>query len=568
MSTPRGAERPLNAVESVMAEIWESVLGVRDIGPDDDFFALGGDSLLAIQVIAAAEERGLPLKLVDLFKQPDLRGSCRNLTAEAAEGTVPAADDTAPAAEGTAPAAEGTAPAAEGTAPAAEGTAPAVELLEQADRDRLPAGVSAAYPMTRLQLGLVYENLASGGSLYVDVVSREVLLPLDVEVLHQALDHVVRRHPILRTRFDLDGYSEPLQIVEPQATVELELDDLRGLSEEEVAARRSATMEKLGRPFVLDGVPLFRAHAAPSGPDRFRLTYAFHHAILDGWSESVLALELVTTYRAMLRGEQPSFPPPAPFAEFVRLERAALADEGQRKFFARFQEGSRTGAQRRPRRTAPPVPHKVSLLAPRPVVESLAELATAWSLPIKSLVVAAYYTAVESAFGPGQVAGLSMSGRPEQPGADLTLGLFLNHLPVRLASSGATWRDLARQAFEAERELLPQRRFPYSEVIELLGRRPFDVALNFVHFHNRDELLTQGLIDMAEDWRDSTSVPIRVEAVYDPRAYGMHIEVTVDTERHPRRRAAEMAETMLSALDRLLHHPDEQVASAEGDRAR
>ncbi|MEK8107169.1 phosphopantetheine-binding protein [Micromonospora sp. M12] len=57
MSTPSGAEVPLNAVETVMAEIWESVLHVRDVGPDDDFFALGGDSLLAIELISAAEQR-------------------------------------------------------------------------------------------------------------------------------------------------------------------------------------------------------------------------------------------------------------------------------------------------------------------------------------------------------------------------------------------------------------------------------------------------------------------------------------------------------------------------------
>ncbi|MDG4810899.1 condensation domain-containing protein [Micromonospora sp. WMMD1120] len=532
MSTPTDTGKTLNAVESVMAEIWESVLHVSDVGPDDDFFALGGDSLLAIEIISAAEQRGLPLKLVDLFQRPDLRGSCRNLTADVGGDAAPTA-----------------------------------ALLDQADREQLPAGVSAAYPMTRLQLGLIYENAASGGALYVDVVSREVLLRLDVEVLRQALDEVVRRHPILRTRFDLDGYSEPLQLVEEQATVELELDDLRGLPDEEVAARRAATMEKLARPFDLDGVPLLRAHAAPTGPERFRLTYAFHHAILDGWSESVLALELIKTYRALLRGERIELASPAPFSEFVRLEREALADEGQRQFFARFREGP-PGARRQTRRAAPPVPHKVSLLAPRPVVDALAERSTAWGLPIKSLVVAAYYTAVEAAFGTAQVAGLSMSGRPEQPGADLTLGLFLNHLPVRLTSTGATWRDLARQAFEAERELLPQRRFPYSEVIELLGRRPFDVALNFVNFHNIDELLAEGLIEAEEDWRDSTSVPIRVEGIYAPRAFGLQLDVTVDTVRHPRRRATELAEWMVGALDRLVHHPDERATPIEGDRAR
>jgi hypothetical protein len=531
MSTPSGAEQPLTAVESVMAEIWESVLNVTDVGPDDDFFALGGDSLLAIEIISAAEQRGLPLKLMDLFKRPDLRGCCRNLTAADGGGTAPAAD-----------------------------------LLAQADRDELPAQVSEAYPMTRLQLGLVYESAASGGALYVDVVSREVLLRLDAEVLRQALDHVVERHPILRTRFDLAGYSEPLQLVEKQVAVELELDDLRGLSDDEVRVCRAATMEKLGRPFDVDDVPLIRAHAAPSGPDRFRLTYAFHHAILDGWSESVLAFELITTYQAMLSGKQPDLAPPAPFSEFVRLEREALADEGQRQYFARFTDGPRDGQVRQARRSAPPVPHKVSVLVQPPTVESLATLSAAWGLPVKSLVVAAYYTAVEAAFGRGQVAGLSMSGRPERPGADLTLGLFLNHLPVRLASSGATWRELARQAFEAERDLLPQRRFPYSEIIELLGRRPFDVALNFVHFHNLEELLAQGLIDAEEDWRDSTSVPIRVEAIYAPGSCGLQIDVTVDTVRHPRRRAAEMAESMLLALDRLAGHPDEQVV--QGGRSR
>lgn len=530
MSMPRSAEAQVDAVEAVMAEVWESVLNVSDIGPDDDFFALGGDSLLAIQIISAAEQRGLPLKLVDLFERPDLRGSCVNLASGAVDVGVATA-----------------------------------HLLDQRDHAALPESVSTAYPMTRLQLGLIYESAASGGSLYVDVVSREVRLPLDVEVLGRALEFVVSRHPILRTRFDLDGYSEPLQLVEEHVTVELELDDLRELSDEQVAARRSETMDGLGRPFALDEVPLLRVHAAHSAPERFRLTYAFHHAILDGWSESVLFFELIKSYQAMLRGEQPSFVKPAPFSEFVRLEREALADERQRQFFQRFDVGPGSGVLRQARRPAPPVPYTVSTPATQPTVDALAKLSVTSSLPLKSLVVASYFAAVEAVFGRGQVAGLSMSGRPEQPGADLTLGLFLNHLPVRLASSGATWRELAQQAFEAERELLPQRRFPYSEVIELVGRRPFDVALNFVHFHNRDQLLAEGLTGVDEDWRDSTSVPIRVQAIYDPQARGLEVVVTVDSERHPQRRASDLAEAVLFGFDRLWLHPDDLVVLAKRD---
>ncbi|MFD0382117.1 acyl carrier protein [Streptomyces stramineus] len=56
--------------------IWAEVLGVGHVGPDDDFFSLGGDSLLAVQVIGAANERGLRLTLLDLFKNPTPRGAC------------------------------------------------------------------------------------------------------------------------------------------------------------------------------------------------------------------------------------------------------------------------------------------------------------------------------------------------------------------------------------------------------------------------------------------------------------------------------------------------------------
>lgn len=66
------------APEALLADIWKEILGVGEVGPDDDFFSLGGDSLLALKVIGAAQEQGLSLSLLDLFKNPTPRGACRS----------------------------------------------------------------------------------------------------------------------------------------------------------------------------------------------------------------------------------------------------------------------------------------------------------------------------------------------------------------------------------------------------------------------------------------------------------------------------------------------------------
>lgn len=66
--------------EMQLAQVWQEALHVDKIGLDDDFFSLGGDSLLAIKVIAMAVERGLPVTLLALFKTPTVRGVCAELS--------------------------------------------------------------------------------------------------------------------------------------------------------------------------------------------------------------------------------------------------------------------------------------------------------------------------------------------------------------------------------------------------------------------------------------------------------------------------------------------------------
>ena len=81
--------------------------------------------------------------------------------------------------------------------------------------------------------------------------------------------------------------------------------------------------------------------------------------------------------------------------------------------------------------------------------------------------------------------GLVSHGRPETAGGEKVLGLFLNTLPFRLSLDGGTWIELARQAFQVERELTPFRRYPLAQIQNdvATGSPLFETAFNFVHFH-------------------------------------------------------------------------------------
>ncbi|MFF2076349.1 amino acid adenylation domain-containing protein [Kitasatospora sp. NPDC058162] len=513
---PGSADDRLSPVESVMAEIWCEVLGLDHIAPDADFFALGGDSLLAIRILSKADERGLSLQLVTFFRSPTLRGVCAALTLTGA---------------------------AEELDPGRERFA----LIPPQDIARLPEGIEAAYPATRLQLGMIFESMLSDDAVYIDVVSRDVNLELVPERLREALDAVARRHPILRTRFDLADFTEPLQLVEATPALPLQVESYLGFDADRLAHRHEEVMAELTAAFDPEVAPLMRVHAAHLDSGRFRLTYSFNHAVLDGWSESVLALELLRTYHGLLTGDVPVLGKPAALAEFVKLERAALADERSLAHFERFRADVKDSSRRFPRH------EKVSLDVPMELAHSLTANAKAWGVPLKSQFFAVCYATLCDLWDqPTPVVGMSVNGRPELPGADLTVGLFVNHVPIRLAeTTTATWESLAHQAFAAENEVLEFRRFPYSEIRSVLGGPPFDVVFSYVHFHARDELLELGLVTADQEVRDRTNLPARVEVINDLQGRGLSLDITVDADRYGDGFASRLADSLLDGIRSL-----------------
>lgn len=132
---------------------------------------------------------------------------------------------------------------------------------------------------------------------------------LDVELLERSFTTIVRRHEILRTRFDVtDGAG--VQIIDPPANFPLQLIDLRGI-EPDVRERKVTTLERRHREraFDLARGPLLRACVLRVGKAEHVLQIVMHSMISDDWSMGILLRELGALYSASAAGDAVDLPP-------------------------------------------------------------------------------------------------------------------------------------------------------------------------------------------------------------------------------------------------------------------
>jgi amino acid adenylation domain-containing protein len=468
---------PRTLAEEVLAAIWCEVLGLEEVGVHDNFFELGGDSIRSVRILAAARRRGLDLSLQQLFRHQTIHELAQEATAADVEQSAHAAGEP-------------------------------FSLLPEADRLKLPADVEDAYPLTMLQAGMLFHmELAPESSVYHNINSWHLRARFERAAFESSVRYVVERHAVLRTSFEMTGYSEPLQLVHRAAELPVAVHDLRALSPEEqdAAIDEFVESEKRNR-FDFSRAPLLRFHIHLRGDDSFQFSLTECHAILDGWSLNTTLAEIFTRYFALLAGEatRDEPPPAAAFRDFVRLEREALAAPECRDYWegklsdatvlkiARWPTAGRPSAGTRFRRRAVPIPGALS--------DALKAVARAANVPIKTVLLAAHFKVLSLVSGQTDVmSGLVSNGRAEAHDGALVRGLFLNTVPLRLHVEGGTWLDLIRQTFEGEWEMLPHRRYPLSELQRRHGGQTLlETQFNFVHFHTLENVLHSGHVDVLQ----------------------------------------------------------------------
>jgi amino acid adenylation domain-containing protein len=532
--------RAATPVEEVLSAIWADVLGLEEIGIDENFFALGGDSIRAIQVRARAAQRGLTLTHEQLFEHQTIASLARVVEL-----------DHAPA------------PPSEPLPPFA--------LTPEEDRSRLPEGVEDAYPIAALQAGMIFHSeYAPESAIFHDLHSFTLKAPVDLDTMRRGLREVMVRHATLRTGFELSRYSRPLQLVYRDIEPPLEFTDLRDRApEEQQAALETWLREERQRTFDWRRAPLLRFHVHQLGDEHYQFTLSFHHAVLDGWSAASLLTELFN--RARVLQEQPDAPAAPPltctFRDFVALEQQAEQSETCQQFWR--DQLNAAPAVRLPRSGATGTSGDgvglVQVPIPTEVIDGLRRFTRAAALPIKSVALAVHAKALSVETNQSAiVTGLVSHGRPEVQDGDRVLGLFLNTVPCVMRVGAGRWRELVQDAFECERRLIPFRRYPLARLQREHGGPLFDVGFNFMHFHvyqgvqQSESMQVEGYTGYEE-----TDLPLTANFLVEPISGNMRLSLNYRRSEFSQEQVERIGRRYALALAALAADPESYHAATD-----
>ncbi|SFM76988.1 non-ribosomal peptide synthetase [Variovorax sp. OV329] len=267
---PRVRVEPANELQRQVLAQMEQALSLPGLSMDDDFFAVGGHSLLAARLIAALiRALDLKLPLAMLFEAPTALRLSQAIERIQSGGAAAGLE----------------------------------KIAHRADQ--------RSAPLTPMQDRIRFmEELHPGRSVYNVPSGHRLRGPLDLKALEAALREMIRRQPSLRTVMDIDAETgQPLQRVLDRLDIALPLEDLRGIPEGEREAALREHMQLLAdAPMDIHRGPLFHLALYRLAEEEHALLFVPHHLVWDGWSFDVFQSDLAALYGAFSQGKPSPLP--------------------------------------------------------------------------------------------------------------------------------------------------------------------------------------------------------------------------------------------------------------------
>ncbi|UOX91373.1 amino acid adenylation domain-containing protein [Amycolatopsis sp. FBCC-B4732] len=420
---------PRTPVEEVLCGLFAEVLDTAAVGVDDDFFALGGHSLMATRLIARLRAVfGVELQVRSVFETPTVAGLAALLAAADASAARPA--------------------------------------LVRADPR--PAVLPLSFAQQRLWF---LHRLEGPSATYNMPTAVRLTGALDADALRTALSDVAERHEALRTVFpEVEG--EARQRVLDDVTIPLLVREVTGATLADAVSEAARTV------FELESEIPLRAELLRLGAREHVLVLVFHHIASDGWSTAPLWRDLATAYTARHAGEAPQWTPlPVQYADYTVWQRDVLGEpviEPQLDYW---------------RRALANLPERIELPTDRPHPAEASyrgeQFAFGWDARLHSglvdlaracgasvfMVVHAGLTAVLTRLGAGADVpiGTSIAGRTDQALDDL-VGFFVNTLVLRVDTGGdPTFRDLVARVRDRSLDAYAHQDVPFERLVEALN---------------------------------------------------------------------------------------------------
>ena len=423
---------PSTELEKTVAAIFSELLKLQPISAEEDFFALGGHSLLVKQLISRISTScGVKLPVATVFQNATVASLSREVEALiAASNSVPAT-----------------------------------------------SRVVHEHPLSRSQRRLWFLNqLDPDNAVYNIAFALSIDGSLRRDVLERSLKALVERHESIRTRF-LEREGVPYCTVADARDWQLEFVDLSFLphGEQQDEVLRFAR-EAARKPFFLDRGPLFRAIMLRKSADQNVLVLVMHHIISDGWSIGVLIQEVGSIYQALATGgEFPLKPLQFQFRDYVNWEQreSELSYAADLQYW-REQLGGELPLLELPSDHVRPSlqsfnGRRVTTFIPESLADQLHKFARKQNATFFMVLLAAFKVLLLQYSGQEDIlVGTPVAGRLKGEFESL-IGFFVNNLVLRTSLDGnPSFTELVLRVRKTSLEAFEHQSVPFDQLVEVL----------------------------------------------------------------------------------------------------
>ena len=489
--------------EAALVQIWQEVLGLDQVGVEDNFFDLGGHSLLATQVISRVREAlhaELPLRA--LFEAPTIAGLSAKIIAE--------------------------------NATTRDSTRAPIKRL---NRD-------GAAPLSFAQERLWFlDQLEPGSTVYNTSFAIRLTGPLDIGALEHGLNEVVRRHEILRTTF-VTRNGRPQQSIMPTLSIKIPVTNVSEWPDVPETIVRAQLAEETKQPFDLSCGPMLRAGLLKLAADDHVLLFTVHHIVSDAWSMNIMIRELSKVYSSMRAGEQVRLRElPVQYADYAAWQRELLSGaelERQLSYWRNQLQGAPALLELNTDRVRPRVQtfngaQHVFMIS-KALSEGLKTLSRREGVTLFMTLLAAWQTLLSRYTGQTDiVVGSPIAGRTQLEIEEL-IGFFINTLVLRTDLSGEiSFVELMQRVREVTLGAYAHQEIPFEKLVEELqperdmSRTPL-FQVTFMLLNTPEEEVELGDLHVSEIAGENRAAKFDLELAISERQNDLYCSLEYNTD--------------------------------------
>ncbi|MGM3309125.1 condensation domain-containing protein, partial [Anabaena sp. WFMT] len=428
---------PSSPVEEILAGIWADVLGLEKVGVHNNFFQLGGHSLIATRVISRIRQvfsQELPLRR--LFETPTVAQLAKDIETAAKVGSklqIP-------------------------------------PIKRHSWKKELPL----SFAQQRLWF---LDQLEPDSPFYNIPMAVRLQGQLHHDALEQSFHTIVQRHKALQTNFQTVA-GQPTAVISPTKLINLPILDLSALpTQQRETEIKQLVLAEAQSPFDLNNDLLLRVKLLHIGEQEYILLLTMHHIISDGWSIGVVVREVSQLYTAFCAGQPPTLPElPIQYADFAAWQRQWLKGEvlqEQISYWRKNLEGLPPRLELPTDRPRPPVQRFQGAIHALTISPELTVALNQFSQQTGSTLFMTLLTAFKVLLGrytnsTDIVVGTPIANR-NQGETEQLIGLFANTLVLRTDLSGnPAFRELLSRVREVALGAYAHQDLPFEQLVEEL----------------------------------------------------------------------------------------------------